>query len=331
MRTQDNATAPHSIALPAGFGAAALGVLAFSFTLPATTFALRGFGPYTIGVGRAAIAALLAVLALRLTRASRPYGRQWASLAVVAGGVVFGFPVLSTLALGHGSSASHAAVVIGLLPVATAVFAVVRAGERPSWVFWAASVAGATCIVAFALRDGLGGFSAADVFLFGALVTAGLGYAEGGRLAREMPGGAVVSWALVLAAPITLPLTAVLLVAEPPRWSGAALGGLAYLAVVSMFLGFFAWYSGLARAGVARASQVQLAQPLLTLLWSWSLLGEHAGMSTVVAAAGVLGCVLLAQRARVLRDMTASSTIRRTVSQEGVSQRPVSGRGAVDG
>jgi drug/metabolite transporter (DMT)-like permease len=342
MRDQDNATAPRRIALPAGFGAAALGVLAFSFTFPATSFALRGFGPYTIGVGRAAVAAALAVVALRLTHASRPYRRQWVSLGVVAGGVVFGFPVLSTLALGHGSSASHAAVVIGLLPITTATFATLRACgwwgvamgvelERPSWAFWAASLAGAACIVAFTLRNGLGNFSAADVLLFGALVTAGLGYAEGGRLAREMPGGAVISWALVLAAPITLPVTAVLLIAEPPRWSGPALGGLAYLAVVSMFLGFFAWYSGLARAGVTRASQVQLAQPLLTLLWSWLLLGEHAGMSTVVAAAGVLVCVLLAQRARVLRDMTPSSTIRRTVSQEGVSQSPVSGRGAVDG
>jgi drug/metabolite transporter (DMT)-like permease len=261
------------------------------------------------------------VLALRLTRAPRPRGAQWISFVMVAGGIVFGFPVLSTLALGHGSSASHAAVVIGLLPVATAVFAVVRAGERPSRVFWAASVAGAACIVAFTLRNGPGRFSAADVFLFGALVTAGLGYAEGGRLAREMPGRAVVSWALVLAAPVTVPVTVVLLAAEPPRWSAPALAGMAYLAVVSMFLGFFAWYSGLARAGVARASQVQLAQPLLTLLWAWLLLGEHAGMSTVSAAAGVLVCVLLAQRARVSRAMTPSSAIRRTVSQEAVSRR----------
>ncbi|MCW2862589.1 MAG: protein of unknown function transrane [Actinoallomurus sp.] len=331
MTDQDNATVRRAIALPPGFGAAALGVFAFSFTFPATSFALRGFGPYTIGLGRAAIAAVLAVLALRLTRAPRPRGAQWTSLVIVAAGVVFGFPVLSTLALGHGSSASHAAVVIGLLPVATAVFAVVRAGERPSWLFWTASVAGAACIVTFTLRGGVGRVSVADLLLFGALVTAGLGYAEGGRLAREMPGRDVVSWALVVAAPITVPVTAALFAAEPARWSGAAVAGLAYLAVVSMFLGFFAWYSGLARAGVARASQVQLAQPLLTLLWSWLLLGEHAGMSTVTAAAGVLVCVLLAQRARVSRGMTPSSAIRRTVSQGAVSQDPVSRRGAADG
>ncbi|GLY72465.1 DMT family transporter [Actinoallomurus iriomotensis] len=326
MKDDDSATASPSIAPSGGLAAAALGVLAFSFTLPATALALRGFGPYTIGLGRAAIAAVLAVVALRLTRAPRPRGRQWVALAVVAVGVVFGFPVLSTLALGHGASASHAAVVVGLLPVTTAVFAVVRVGERPSWFFWTASVAGAGCVVAFTLRNGPGRLSAADLFLFGALVTAGLGYAEGGRLARTMPGGAVVSWALILAAPVTVPVTAVLIAAEPPRWSPPAVAGLAYLAAVSMFLGFFAWYSGLARAGVARASQVQLAQPLLTLVWSWLLLGEHAGMSTVTAAAGVLVCVLLAQRARVSRERTASTTGRRTVAPGAVSRR-----GAADG
>jgi drug/metabolite transporter (DMT)-like permease len=313
MRIQDSAISTGSITLPPGFGAASLGVLAFSLTLPATSFALRGFDPYLIGVGRAAVAALLALVTLRLTRAARPRGGQWASLGVVAGGIVFGFPVLSTLALGHGSSTSHAAVVVGLLPVATAVFAVVRTGERPAWVFWLASLTGAACVVGFTLRHGAGRFSAADVFMFGALVTGALGYAEGGRLARDMPGRAVVSWALVLAAPVTVPLTVVLCVVAPPHWDGAAAAGMAYLACVSMFFGFFAWYSGLARAGVARASQVQLGQPLLTLMWSWLLLGENAGMSTVVTAVAVLVCVLVAQRARVLRDMTPSSTMRRTV------------------
>ncbi|GAA0364815.1 DMT family transporter [Actinoallomurus spadix] len=301
MRNQDNATLRSAVALPAGFGAAALGVLAFSFTLPATEFALRGLDPYLIGIGRAGIAAVLAAVALRLMRARRLRGRQWASLAVVALGIVFGFPVLSTLALAHGSSSSHAAVVVGLLPVATAVFAVVRAGERPSPVFWAASLAGAAFVVAFTLRNGVGRFSLADALLFGALVTCGLGYAEGGRLAREMPGPQVVSWALVLVAPITVPVTVVLFAETTAHWSGAVVAGLAYVSGVSMFLGFFAWYAGLAKAGVARASQVQLAQPLLTLLWSWLLLGEAAGVSTVAAAAGVLVCVLVAQRARVAR------------------------------
>ncbi len=301
MKYEDNATRRGPIALPAGFGAAALGVLAFSFSFPATAFALRGFDPYLVGMGRAAVAAVLAVAVLTATRSRSPRGRQWGSLALVAAGVVFGFPLLSTLALVHGSTSSHAAVVVGLLPVVTAVFAVVRAEERPSPMFWAASVAGAACVVAFTLRDGPGRFSIADVFLFGALLTGGLGYAEGGRLAREMPGRDVVCWALVLAAPVTVPVTAALLVAAPPTWTGAAAGGMAYLSGVSMFLGFFAWYAGMAKAGVARASQVQLAQPLLTLVWSWLLLGEYASPVSVAAAASVLVCVLLAQRARVAR------------------------------
>lgn len=310
MKNQDIATASGGIALPRGFGAAALGVLAFSFTLPATSFALRGLDPYLIGMGRAAVAAVLAALALAWTRAPRPRGRQWHSLTLVALGVVFGFPMLSTLALGHGSSSSHAAVVIGLLPVVTAVFAVLRAGERPSGLFWAASLAGAGCVAAFTLRGGPGRFSAADLLLAGALLTCGLGYAEGGRLAREMPGRDVVCWALILSAPVTVPVTVATGLAAPPNWSADTLAGMAYLSGVSMFLGFFAWYAGLARAGVARASQVQLAQPLVTLLWSRLFLGEHAGMSTVVAAAGVLVCVLLAQRSRVARDAVPPRTAR---------------------
>jgi drug/metabolite transporter (DMT)-like permease len=285
-------------------------VLAFSFTFPATAFALRGFDPYLIGIGRAAGAALLAVVTLLLRRARRPRGSQWAALVVVASGVVFGFPVLSTLALRHGSSASHAAVVIGLLPAATAMFAVVRAGERPSRLFWAASLAGTACVVGFTLRNGPGRFSAADLLLFGALLAAALGYAEGGRLAREMPGGEVVSWALLISAPVTVPVTAVLWATRPPHLGGAAVTGLTYLACVSMFLGFFAWYAGLAKAGVARAGQLQLAQPLLTLVWSRLLLGEHAGASTVLAAVGVLGCVLLAHRARVSTGRTPTARTR---------------------
>ena len=219
----------------------------------------------------------------------------------VAGGVVVGFPVLSTLALDHGASSSHSAVVIGVLPAATAVMAVLRAGERPSIGFWLASLAGAACIVGFTLRQGAGRFTPADLLLFGALVAAAVGYAEGGRLAKETPGWRVICWALVLAAPITVPVTIVLGISAPPRWGGDALVGMAYVSGVSMFLGFFAWYAGMARVGVARAGQVQLAQPLLTLLWSWMLLGEHTNLITVLAAVAVLGCVVVTQRTRVRR------------------------------
>lgn len=281
-----------------GLGLAALGVLAFSFTFPATVLALDGLDPYLIGVGRAGLATLLAALALLAVRAAPPRRAQLPGLAVAGLGVVFGFPVLSTLALHRGASASHGAVVIGLLPAATAVLAVFRAGERPPRAFWLASGAGAVCVTAFAVIRGAGTFTGADLLLIGALLAGAIGYAEGGRLAREMPGWRVISWALVLTGPISVPLTLWLLASSHPHWTARAITGFLYVSGVSMFLGFFAWYAGLGRAGIARASQVQLAQPLLTLVWAALLLGEPLDPLTALAAAAVLGCVAQTQRTR---------------------------------
>ncbi|GAA2457899.1 DMT family transporter [Actinomadura vinacea] len=316
MSHKDSATAPGSIAVQAasesdpgpgpgfGLGLAGLGVLVFSLTFPATAFGLEGLDPYLIGIGRSAAATVLAVVALLAFRggsgsARRPRGRQWGAVAVTAAGVIFGFPVLSTLALEHGSSSAHAAVVVGLLPATTAVFAVVRAGERPSPMFWLAGAAGAVLVTGFAVIRGAGHVTAADLLLFGALLSAAVGYTEGGRLAREMPGWRVISWALVLVAPITVPVTGRLLATTDPQWTGRSAFGFGYVALLSAYLGFFAWYEGLARAGIARASQVQLSQPLLTLLWSGILLGELIDGFTALAAVGVLVCVALTQRARV--------------------------------
>jgi drug/metabolite transporter (DMT)-like permease len=293
-------------------------VLAFSVTLPATVFALDGLGPYLIGVGRAAAATVLAAVALLAVRAARPRGGQWYGLAAAGLGVVFGFPVLSSLALDLGASASHSAVVIGLLPAATAVFAVLRAGERPSPAFWAASATGALCVTGFALTRASGHVSPADLLLFGALLAAAFGYAEGGRLARAMPGWQVISWALVLTGPISIPVTLWLLTATDVRWTAHAIAGFSYVSVVSAFLGFFAWYAGLARAGIARASQVQLAQPVLTIMWSALLLGERVDLTTGVAAVAVLVCVAWTQRARStgdLRDVTLRRTMGSAMSQ----------------
>jgi drug/metabolite transporter (DMT)-like permease len=281
-----------------GLGLAALGVLAFSFSFPATVLALDGLDPYLIGVGRAAAATVLAVLGLAAVRAPLPARHQWGGLAAAGLGVVFGFPVLSSLALDQGASSSHAAVVIGLLPGATAVCAVLRARERPSRSFWLASGAGAVCVGAFALSRGAGRLTAADLLLFGGLLAGAVGYAEGGRLARDMPGWRVISWALVITGPISIPITLVLLGTGDPRWTGKALIGFGYVSAVSMFLGFFAWYAGLGRAGIARASQVQLAQPVLTLGWSALFLGERLDALTGLAAVTVLACVAWTQRAR---------------------------------
>ncbi|HEV7934732.1 MAG TPA: DMT family transporter [Actinomadura sp.] len=316
MKIQSSATGDRVIALP-GLFLAALGVLAFSFTFPATVLALDGLDPYVIGVGRAGAAALPAALSLAAARAARPCRGQWAGLLFVALGVVFGFPVLSTLALGHGASAPHAAVVIGLLPAATAALAVLRAGERPGRGFWTATAAGALCVCVFGATRGAAGLAWADLLLLGALLAGAVGYAEGGRLAREMPGWRVICWALVLSGPLSVPMTLWLLVEGTPEWTGRALMGFGYVSAVSMFVGFFAWYAGLGRAGIARASQVQLAQPVLTVLWSVLLLGEHVDAGTWVAAAAVLVCVAWTQRARSggpLCDVTPERTIGATVS-----------------
>ncbi|SEG61529.1 Permease of the drug/metabolite transporter (DMT) superfamily [Thermomonospora echinospora] len=301
MKNEDSATESRPIALGGlgGAGQAALGVLVFSFSLPATVYALDGLDPYLIGVGRAVVAALLGAVALAAVRARPPALRYWPGLLAVGFGVVFGFPVLSTLALDHGASAAHGAVLIGLLPAATAIFAVLRTRERPSPAFWAAAAVGALTITAFTLAEGGGTATVADLLLVGALVTAAYGYAEGGRLAREMPGWRVISWALVLAAPVSVPVTAVLLATTEQEWTARSVIGFGYVSAFSMFLGFFAWYAGMARIGVAKAGQFQLAQPILTLAWSTWLLGERLGGATWPAAIIVVACVAWTQRARV--------------------------------
>lgn len=318
MKEEDSAIADRRVALH-GLVPAALGVVAFSFTFPATVAALRGFDPYLVGIGRAAVAGFLAAGCLAAVRAPMPRVAQWRRIAVIAAGGVFGFPVLTALALDHGASSAHAAVVIGLLPASTAVFAALRAGERPAARFWLASGAGAVAVTVFALSGANGEsfrLALADVLLFGALVSAGLAYAEGGRLAREIPGWRVIAWALVLSLPVTVPVSAVLLDGTPVLVTGAALLGFGYVSLVSMFLGFVAWYRGLATAGVARASQLQLAQPLLTVGWSVLFLGERVGVPTLAAALAVLACVAFTQRAgHRTADVTHPRTPWRTLSQ----------------
>jgi drug/metabolite transporter (DMT)-like permease len=296
MELHSSATDKRAVPLPA-LGWAALGVLAFSGTFPATTFALRGFDPYVVGAGRSVIGAAIAACCLLALRAPLPRRDQLPRLAVVAGGCGIGFGLLSAIALRHSTS-THAAVVTGLLPVATAAVAVVLGGERTRPVFWVASLIGTAAVVAYALSKGGGRLQAGDVPLLLALVAAALGYAEGGRLARAMPGWQVIAWGLVLALPVSLPIAAVATAQHVPHPGGDAVAGMAYVSVISVFLGFFAWYRGLAAAGVARASQVQLAQPLLTLAWSALLLGEVVDASALVTAVVVIVCVVATQRSR---------------------------------
>jgi drug/metabolite transporter (DMT)-like permease len=274
-----------------------LGVLGFSFTLPVTRVAVEGLDPAFVGLGRAAVAALPAAVLLRVWREPLPDWTTVRRLGLVALGVVFGFPLLSALALRELTSA-HSAVIVGLLPAATAVMAVARAGERPSAGFWVASGAGLLAVLAFAASQGAG-VSGADLLVLGAVALGAIGYAEGGTLARHMGGDRVICWALVLSLPVTLPVGATAAVLGGVDAPADAWLGFAYVALVSQFLAFFAWYAALARGGVAKTGQVQLVQPLLTLAWSAALLGEHIGPATLVAALAVVASVVATQRARV--------------------------------
>jgi drug/metabolite transporter (DMT)-like permease len=272
------------------------GVMLFSFSFPATKLALRGFDPWFIAFGRAVLAAALAVPTLYLRRAPLPTRDQWLRLIVVASGIVVGFPVLSSLALERTGSA-HGAIVVALLPAATAIAAVPRAGERPGLVFWLAALAGVAVVLAFAIDQAGGHLSLADAYLLGSVVVCGIGYAEGGAVSRELGAVETISWALALSLPVTVPVALLTLPSTAP--SGAAVFGFVYVGTCSMFLGFLVWYAGLARGGVARVGQLQLFQPLLTVGWSALVLAEAVSWTILAAGAGVIGSVAVSQRARV--------------------------------
>lgn len=290
---------PKQSAVRAGMAWGLLGVVAFSVPLPATRMAVAGGLPGGfVGIGRAVVAGVLALATLAAMRQGVPARRVIGRLAVVAVGVVLGFPLLTALAM-ERVPAAHGTVIVGVLPAATAVMAVLRAGERPSARFWLAAGAGLACVLVFAVAAGAGGFEGADGLLLAAVVLCALGYAEGGALARELGGVQVICLALVLALPVTVAWTlwemdpAALARATPAAWAGFA-----YVSLVSMFAGFFAWYRGLALGGVARVGQVQLAQPVLSLGWAALLLGETVTPAMGLAAVGVLACVMATQRAR---------------------------------
>ncbi len=268
----------------------ALGVLTFSVTFPATKVAVAELDGTFVGLGRALGAAVLAAFFLAVRREHVPERRYWTGLVIVAGGVVIGFPLLSAWALTM-VPAAHAAVVAGLLPLATALMATARGGERPSGLFWLVSLVGLGAILLFAAAVGVGAPQTADLLLLAAVAAAGAGYAEGGRLARELGGWQVTCWALILAAPfIIAPVGLVAaqhgLSAGPSAWIGFA-----YITAGSMLLAFFAWYRGLALGGIARVGQLSLMQPVLTLLWSVLLLGESITVPTALAGAAVVAVV----------------------------------------
>ena len=285
-----------------------IGVACFSLTLPATRTAVAALDPTFVGLGRAVVAAVPAGLLLLATRQRFPARRYWRSLLVVVAGVIVGFPLLSALALGQ-LPAAHGAIVTGLLPLSSAIAGALRAGDRPSRAFWLASLAGSGVVVAFAILSGGGAPQAADLLLLVAVAAAGMGYAEGARLARELGAWQVICWALVIAAPLLLLPVALAawqhgLAAPPSAWLGFA-----YVSLISQFLAFFAWYHGLAIGGVARVGQLQLFQPFMTIAASALLLGESITPLMLAAAVLVFAAVALGRRAAIARIRPAAPVL----------------------
>lgn len=278
-----------------GWGNGLLGVIIFSGSLPATRVAVGGFSPLFLTAARAAIAAVLGAAFLILLRQARPERRDLASLAIVATGVVVGFPLLTALALQHISSA-HSIVFIGLLPLATAVFGVVRGGERPKPLFWLFSCLGSAAVAAFALFNDGAASLAGDLLMIAAVVLCGLGYAEGAKLSRRLGGWQVISWALLLAAPLMLSLAALTFPTAWHRIEASAWMGLAYVSVFSMLIGFIFWYRGLAIGGIASVGQLQLLQPFFGLALAGWLLHEPVAWTMIAATGLIVFCVAFARR-----------------------------------
>ena len=272
-----------------------IGVVIFSGSLPATRVAVMQFDPVFLTTIRAAIAGVLALGLLLLFREKRPARRDLLSLAVVALGVVVGFPLLTALALKHVTSA-HSIVFIGLLPLATAIFGVIRGGERPKTAFWMFSIMGSALVAGFALAQGLQASPVGDTLMLAAVIVCGLGYAEGARLSRTLGGWQVISWALVLSLPV---MVAAAILYRPVTLAGIeapALIGLAYVSLFSMLIGFVFWYRGLAQGGIAAVGQLQLLQPFFGLALAATLLGESVTWGMLAVTVAVILCVAGARR-----------------------------------
>ena len=287
-------------------------VIVFSGSTPATRLGVSGFDPFFLTSARAAIAGILAAALMLAVRSPLPKRGELVSLVIVIAGVVIGFPLLSGLAMQHITSA-RALVFQGLLPLGTALFGVLRGGERPSPIFWLFALAGGLIIGAFALARGADSSLMGDLLILAAVAICSLGYAEGGALARRMGGLRVICWALILSLPASAPLAFLL---RPASFAGVppqAWAGLFYVSLFSMLIGFIFWYRGLAWGGIAAVGQLQLLQPLFGLAVSALLLHEPVGWPMLVATAGVIACVAGARRfsgpAHILRNVSSQTAL----------------------
>ncbi|MGK9175341.1 DMT family transporter [Yokenella regensburgei] len=271
------------------------GMLIFSGSLPATRVAVLDFDPLFLTVSRASIAGVLALILVLVLKGKGPDRRQVLSLIVVSLGVVIGFPLLTAMALQHVTSA-HSIVFLGLLPMTTAIFGVIRGGERPRPAFWVCSCLGSCLVTGYALSQGGSASLRGDLQMLAAILVCGLGYAEGARLTRALGGWQVISWALILALPLMLVLALFTRPASFSNVSESAWFSLGYVSLFSMLVGFIFWYKGLAQGGIAAVGQLQLLQPFFALALAATLLHETVSLMMVFVTLGVIACVAGSRR-----------------------------------
>ncbi|RJE49458.1 transporter [Acinetobacter sp. JS678] len=273
-----------------------IGVAIFAGSLPATRVAVMGFEPGFLTAARAAIAGILGLILILVLKQKKPAKQDWWPLAIVALGVVIGFPLFTALALQY-MNAAHSIVFVSLLPLATAIFAVLRGGEKPNQFFWIFAVLGSAVVFAYMFfLSGDTSLGIGDFYMLMAIIFCGFGYAEGGVLSRKIGGWQVICWALILSLPFMLLLTIFYMPASFQSVSTSALVGLIYVSLFSMLIGFFFWYKGLAQGGIAAISQLQLLQPLMGLAIAAALLHEHVSWSMLVVTATTILCVAAAKK-----------------------------------
>jgi drug/metabolite transporter (DMT)-like permease len=277
-----------------------LGVVCFAGTLPATRLATPYLDPWFLTVARALIAGIVGVIMLAAARKRVPPRAQWIEYAIASACLVYGFPLFSAIAM-TTVPAAHGGVVLGILPLVTAMAAVVVARERPSIGFWIAGAVGTAIVVAFSLRNGGGALVAGDLWLLLAVLSAGVGYTYGGKLTADRPGWEVIAWQLVLSLPFALPATIWLWPANAAAIPTQAWVALLYTAFFSQLIGFFFWNAGLALGGIARVGQMQLLQPFLIVLMAAVVNGEPIELVTLAFAAAVIATVAIGRRMRIAR------------------------------
>ncbi|WP_409290831.1 DMT family transporter [Peribacillus sp. SCS-37] len=285
----------------AGLWLGLVGVICFSLTLPATRIAVVYFGTTTVGLGRTVIAALLVGIILIIKKEKIPNRQQCKSILIVAAGAVLGFPLITSWVM-KALPVSHGAVELALLPLATAGIAMLRAGEKPSLRFWLASFTGAGAVILYAAHLGLGTLQIEDLGLLAAVIILGLSYAEGGKLSKEMGSWQVIAWAIVMGAPfflipVMMDISMEMLHAPIQAWVS-----MLYLAVVSQFLAYAAWYGGMAMGGIARVSQLQYLQPFLMILFAALFLGESITMVTILTEIIVVIAVFIGKNAAIAKS-----------------------------